>query len=63
MKVNEIRELSAEEVIKKIDSLQEELFNLRFQAKLGQLANPLQLQMVRRDIARVKTVLNEKKKS
>jgi len=60
MKAKEFRELSQDEIIKKIGALEEELFNLRFQAKLGQLANPLQLRMVRRDIAKAKTVLREK---
>jgi large subunit ribosomal protein L29 len=60
MKVKEIRDLSSVEIEKKIGALEEELFNLRFQAKLGQLANPLQLRMVRRDIAKAKTILNEK---
>ncbi|MBN1307955.1 MAG: 50S ribosomal protein L29 [Chitinispirillaceae bacterium] len=60
MKVQEIRNLSSEEIGKRIDSWEEELFNLRFQARLGQLANPLQLKMVRRDIARAKTVLHQK---
>lgn len=63
MKTKEIRELSREEVEKKIDGWEEELFNLRFQAKMGQLANPLQLRLVRRDIARAKTILNEKKEA
>jgi large subunit ribosomal protein L29 len=60
MKAKEIRELSTEEMIKKIDQCEEELFNLRFQAKMGQLANPLQLRFIRRDIARINTILNEK---
>lgn len=60
MKAREIRELSREEIEKKIDELEEELFNLRFQAKMGQLANPLQLRLVKRDIARAKTIKNEK---
>jgi large subunit ribosomal protein L29 len=60
MKVNELRNLSREEVSKKIAELEEELFNLRFQAKMGQLANALQLRMVRRSIARAKTILAEK---
>jgi large subunit ribosomal protein L29 len=57
---NEIRELSPEEILKKIDGLEEEFFNLRFQAKMGQLTNPLQLRFIRKDIARAKTILNEK---
>ena len=39
---------------------EEELFNLRFQAKMGQLSNPLRLRIVRHDIARVKTLISEK---
>lgn len=60
MKAKEIRDLSIDEMNKKIDLWEEELFNLRFQAKMGQLANPLQLRLIRKDIARVKTILNEK---
>jgi len=60
MKAKELRELSVEELIKKIGELEEEMFNLRFQAKLGQLANPLQLRIVRRDIAKTKTIIKEK---
>jgi len=63
MKVKEIREMSREDLLKKIDGWEEELFNLRFQAKMGQLANPLQLRLVRRDIARARTILNEKSES
>lgn len=62
MKAQEIHELSKEEIEQKVDALEEELFNLRFQAKLGQLANPLQLRIVRKDIARAKTILKQKKK-
>jgi large subunit ribosomal protein L29 len=63
MKVQEIRSMSSEEIVKKVDAWEEELFNLRFQARLGQLANPLQLRLIRRDIARAKTVLNQKTNS
>lgn len=60
MKTKEIRELSGDEIEKKIGEMEEELFNLRFQAKMGQLSNPLQLRYVRRDIARAKTILSQK---
>lgn len=60
MKVNELRNMSREEVVKKVAELEEEQFNLRFQAKMGQLANGLQLRMVRRSIAQAKTILAEK---
>jgi len=59
----EIRELSPDEILKKVDGLEEEFFNLRFQAKMGQLTNPLQLRYIKRDIARAKTILNEKKRT
>jgi large subunit ribosomal protein L29 len=61
MKASEIRELPAEDLVRKIDSLEEEHFNLRFQARMGQLTNPIQLRDVKKSIARVKTILNEKK--
>jgi large subunit ribosomal protein L29 len=61
MKANEIRDLSVDEIANKIDGLEEEHFNLRFQARMGQLTNPLQLRYIKRDIARAKTILNEKK--
>ena len=61
MKVQEIRSWSDDEIGKKVDAWEEELFNLRFQTRLGQLANPVRLQTVRRDIARAKTVLRQRK--
>ena len=60
-KTQELRSNSQEELEKKVLDLEEELFNLRFQAKMGQLANALQLRMVRRAIGRTKTILAEKK--
>lgn len=62
MKASEIRNLSVEEIRERVSGLEEEFFNLRFQAKMGQLSNPLMLRMVRRDIARAKTVLHEREK-
>jgi len=62
MKAQELRNLSKEEIAKKVQEMQEELFNLRFQAKMGQLANALQLRMVRRNIARAMTLLAQKAK-
>jgi large subunit ribosomal protein L29 len=60
MKAQEIRELGGDELRGKEKELQEQLFRLRFQKSLGQLDNALKLREVRRDIARVKTVLREK---
>ena len=60
MKASEFREMSAADLTKKIASLKEELFNLRFQHATNQLDNPLKLADVKKDIARIKTVLREK---
>lgn len=59
MKGSEIRELSLEEKLLKVNDLKEELFNLRFQHEVGQLENPVKMKQVKRDIARVKTILRE----
>ncbi|MBW1678631.1 MAG: 50S ribosomal protein L29 [Deltaproteobacteria bacterium] len=59
MKAREIRELSQEEIIRKDKDLAEELFNLKFQHATGQLENTMRIQQVKRDLARVKTVLRE----
>ena len=60
MKMTEIRELSAEQLQAKLKELKEELFNLRFQLAINQLDNPHRITAVKRDIARIMTVLNEK---
>ena len=60
MKATEIRELSREQLQAKLGELKEELFNLRFQLAINQLDNPHRITAVKRDIARVMTVLNEK---
>ncbi len=60
MKAKEIREMSPEELSKKLTELKNELFNLRFQHAINQLDNPHRITEVKRDIARVMTVMNEK---
>ena len=60
MKANEIRNLSAEEIVVKIQDLKEELFNLRFQNATNQLDNPMRIPAVKKDIAKLKTILREK---
>jgi large subunit ribosomal protein L29 len=60
MKPSEIREWSSDEIRQKIDELTEELFNLRFQHATDQLENPMRVGHVRRDIARMKTVVKER---
>ena len=57
MKATELRELSAAELNQKLAELKQELFNLRFQHAVNQLENPGRIEAVKRDIARVKTVL------
>lgn len=57
MKASEIRELSNAELNEKLTALKAELFNLRFQHAINQLDNPGRIEVVKKDIARVKTVL------
>ena len=61
MKTNELRDLSIDDLSKKADELNQELFNLRFQLHTGHLENSARIPQVRREIARVKTVLREKR--
>ena len=56
MKMNEIRDLSAADLDKKLAELKEELFNLRFQVATGQCENPMKIREVKKSIARIKTV-------
>lgn len=60
MKANEIRSLSNAEVGKHLDDSYQELFNLRFQRVAGQVTNSARFKQVRKDIARMKTVLRER---
>jgi len=60
VKAEELRELTSEELAQKVADLKEELFNLRFQMATGQLDNPMRLRAVRRDIARVRTIMRER---
>ena len=60
MKASELRNKSTQELTNELKSLKEELFNLRFQHATGQLENPLRIQQVKRDYARVKTILRER---
>ena len=61
MKADKVREMSPEELAAKEKELQEQLFKLRFQKSIGQLDNALKIRETRRDIARVKTVLRQKR--
>ncbi|MDB4885250.1 MAG: ribosomal protein [Gemmatimonadetes bacterium] len=60
MRANEIRELSVEEISSRIGELEEERFRLNFRSATEPLADPLRLRWIRKDIARLKTVLRER---
>ncbi len=60
MKAKELREMSSEQLSAKLKELKDELFNLRFQLAINQLDNPHKITDVKRDIARVMTILSEK---
>ncbi|MDD5933478.1 MAG: 50S ribosomal protein L29 [bacterium] len=60
MKIKEVRELSTEELNNQVYSLKEQLFNLRRKKAVGNLDNMLELKRIRKDIARIYTVLRER---
>ncbi|HCH68704.1 MAG: 50S ribosomal protein L29 [Eubacteriales bacterium] len=60
MRATELRNMTAEELNGKLKELKEQLFNLRFQHAINQLDNPHKIEDVKKDIARVMTVLHEK---
>ena len=60
MKAKDIRNMNDQELNNQLSSLKEELFNLRFQHATGQLDNPLRIKEVKKDYARVKTVIRER---
>ena len=59
MKVQETRELTEKERLEKISDLSQEYFNLKFQLATGKIENPSRLKFIRRDIARLKTIVKE----
>ncbi len=61
MKVNKLRDMSTDELQTKNVELTQELFNLNFQLHTGRLENAARISMVRKDIARIKTILREKR--
>jgi large subunit ribosomal protein L29 len=60
MKPSDVRELTTDEITARIEQLQEELFRLRFRRATMELENPMLLRTIKRDIARLKTVLRER---
>ena len=63
MKIKELKELSADELKHREAELVDQLFKLRFQKSLGQLESPMKVKNVKRDIARIKTLLNRATKA
>lgn len=63
MKVKDIRELSSEELTDQVLDLKKELFNLRFQHATNQLDNPMRIAQVKKNIAKVKTIIRERELS
>jgi large subunit ribosomal protein L29 len=61
VKAAELRRLSDDELLTRLEEQKEELFNLRFQLATGQLDNPMRIKQVRHDIARILTVLRERR--
>jgi large subunit ribosomal protein L29 len=59
-KVSELRDLGDEDLVDRLESSKEELFNLRFQLATGQLDNPMRIRDVRHDVARILTILRER---
>jgi large subunit ribosomal protein L29 len=60
MKATDVRELTTDEIVARIEQLKEELFRLRFRSATMELENPMLLRTLRRDIARLNTVLRER---
>ena len=60
MLIKEIREKSSKELLSTVDALKDELFNLRFQQATGDLENPARIKAVKKEIARIKTVLTDR---
>lgn len=60
MKIEEVRKLSTEEITKKIKENKEELFNLRFSQATGNLEKPSRIRELRKDVARMKTIIRER---
>lgn len=60
MKAKELKDLTTEELLKKKKDVKEEVFNLRFQHSTGQLENTARMKLIKRDVARIETIIKEK---
>ena len=63
MKASDLRSRTVDELTEEVDTLGREIFNLRFQRASGQLENTARVRQVRRDIARIKTILGERRRA
>ena len=63
MKPGKLRDRNVDELVLEEAKLKEQLFKLRFQVAIGQAENPMRIRMARKDLARVKTILNEKRRA
>lgn len=61
MKASEIRKMTPEEMIQKVENLKQEIFNLRFQKEAGQIENPNKIRVLKKDISRCMTIIQEMK--
>jgi large subunit ribosomal protein L29 len=62
MKPSELREAMSDELLKKEQDLRKELFNLRFQQATGEIENPMRIRAIKKDIARILTIVTQKNK-
>jgi large subunit ribosomal protein L29 len=62
MKASEIRELTKDELLQKLEDLREELFNLRMRNATNNLENPKRIREIKKDIARINTIITEKER-
>lgn len=60
MKIKELRELSVQELATRRNELKQELVNLRIQAQVGQLENPARIKLIRREVARIETLITSR---
>lgn len=63
MKPSELREITIDDLMQKEQDLRKELFNLRFQQATGEIENPMRIRSIKKDIARVLTIITEKKRT
>ncbi|MGD9971646.1 MAG: 50S ribosomal protein L29 [Desulfatirhabdiaceae bacterium] len=61
MKASEIRKMTSEEMVQKVENLKQEIFNLRFQKEAGQIENPNKIRVLKKDISRCMTIIQEMK--